>query len=77
MRIVSGACDAIHAVVKSDDRTVSHRSLQSHVVHALLGCLSAGEVPSLGVGDVAEKYRVWTIMISHDIRASCESIVIR
>jgi hypothetical protein len=77
MRILSGTLDAIYAVVESDDRTVMYRSLQAHVIHVFRGRLSASEVPSLGVGNVAEKYRVSMIMISHDIQTSCKPIVNR
>ena len=77
MRIVSGACNAIHAMGKSFDRTGSCSSLQSHVIHALLGCLGAGEVPSLGVGDVAKEDGNRVLCVAHDIHPSCETIAIR
>ncbi len=77
MRIVSGACDAVHAVVESDDRAVVYRSLQAHVIHTFLGSLSAREVPSLGVGDVTKKDGNRVLSVAHDIHCSCEPIEIR
>ena len=80
MRIVSGACDAIHAVVESDNRAVAYRSLQPHVIHTFLGCLGAGEVPFLGVSDFTEEDDSRVLTIAHGAHPSCKyckSIVIR
>ncbi len=77
MRILSGARDAIHAVIQSFDRAVVHRSLQTHIVDPLAGCLGAGKAPHLGVGDVAEGYSKRILTWTHVIQYSCKTIGFR
>ena len=77
MQVVPGACDAIHTVVEPDNRAVTYRSLQAHVIHTFLGGLGAREVPSLSVSDVTEEDGNRVLIVAHDTHANCKPIDIR
>ena len=54
MRIPSSARDAIHAVVETFNRTVGYRTLETHIVNALLCGLGTCEVTMLRFSGGAE-----------------------